>query len=155
MYHISQLHTEGPRLWQRSWRFVHTPTCVGRCTFHQGCRGCFFYWYAKEIAIFYYIWHWYNGWVTHIFWLLCMLRLYFLVYCYDGWGIHIFRLMCMLLLYFLVYCFKKSNISFFLYVLFMQLYYAWRNFLWFKVNNDDIRMFSSTYTVSYTLLFEG
>jgi len=48
MYHISQLHTEGPRLWQRSWRFVHTQAYVGRCTYSQGCKGCFFYSYAGK-----------------------------------------------------------------------------------------------------------
>ena len=29
MYHISQLHTENARRWERSWRFVHPPSCVG------------------------------------------------------------------------------------------------------------------------------
>ena len=30
MYHISQLHTENARRWERSWRFVHPPSCVGQ-----------------------------------------------------------------------------------------------------------------------------
>lgn len=53
MYHISQLHLQGPPLWQRSWRFVISPPCIGRCTYGHWCRNCFFYWYARELCIFY------------------------------------------------------------------------------------------------------
>jgi len=53
MYHISRLHAEGTRLWNRSWRFVVSPDCLGRCSYGACCRNCFFYWYARELCIFY------------------------------------------------------------------------------------------------------
>ncbi|KAG7544161.1 hypothetical protein ISN45_Aa07g040240 [Arabidopsis thaliana x Arabidopsis arenosa] len=53
MYHISQLRVQGPPQWQSAWRFVNNLGCIGRCSYEHCCRNCFFYWYARELCIFY------------------------------------------------------------------------------------------------------
>jgi len=53
MYHISRLYAQGPRMWNLSWRFMISPDCLGHCSYGACCHNYLFYWYARELCIFY------------------------------------------------------------------------------------------------------